>query len=76
MGPRKSDSFASFQEFRAKEYFTGHHTTKIQYTVLEIQSWPIKCGTAVTVGYTKFSSNIPFFPIQVTQAKRYNGYTR
>ena len=42
-------------------------THLIQYTILEIQFWSVKCMT-VTVGYAKMSKNISLLPIQATQA--------
>ena len=42
-------------------------THVIQYTVMEIQFWSVKC-TTVTVGYAKISSNISYLPIQAMQA--------
>ena len=79
MDARKSENFALFagllqlllllhgfsgiSGIQSKKYFTEHHTTSVQYTVLGVESWPVKC-TAVTVGYSKISSNIPFLQIQ------------
>ena len=54
------------QEF-GEENILRTITHLIQYIVLEIQFWPVKCTTA-TVGYAKISSNIPYLPIQATQA--------
>ena len=55
-----------------KENILQTITKLLQYMVLEIQLWPVKCKN-VTVRYAKILSNISFFLFQATPAIAMDG---